>query len=290
MSDQSVATSGQGQPQETPRAYFTVGAVKFSLMSLTTAGLYELYWFYRNWQIIGPRCRNRISPFWRAFFAPFWTFSMGSRFKQEARDRNIRLTLPVTVLGVSYLLVNMTWRLPGAYWCISLLTFLPILPFEFAARRLNGGGLLAAPTFRRFSGWNIAWLPIGFLLLGLAAFGQVSRSPTGKLMVTAWVVNRETPKMIDSVTRFDGVESGPGLSFQYDFSLLNESASDTDATIVHARFQGEVRRKLVSVVCNSQDTKVFRDLGAVVRYHFVDKRGMPLDTVVIPTLECQPAL
>lgn len=287
MGDQFVSTPEQGQPQEKRHAYFTVGAVKLSLMSLTTGGLYELYWFYRNWQVIKPRYQAKISPFWRAFFAPLWAFSMGSRFKEEAKTRNIPLRFPVTALGVSYLLLNMTWRLPGAYWCISLFTFLPILPFEFAARRLDGGGPLAAPTFGRFSGWNIAWLAIGSLLLGLMAVGQAASTPSGKLMVTAWVVNRETPKMIDSVTRFDGVESRPGLTFQYDFSILNESASDTDPAILHARFQGELRRKLMEIVCGSQDTKVFRDLGAIVRYRYVDKRGMPLGTVEIPTQECQ---
>lgn len=98
MGDQFVSTPEQGQPQETRHAYFTVGAVKLSLMSLTTGGLCQLYWFYRNWQIITPRYQTKLSPFWRAFFAPLWAFSMGSRFKEEAETRNIPLRFPVTAL------------------------------------------------------------------------------------------------------------------------------------------------------------------------------------------------
>lgn len=155
------------------QAYFTVGIVKFSLMSLTTFGIYGPYWFYRNWRVIRDRDASQlpISPFWRAFFAPVWTFSMGSRLKEEAKDRNISLTLPVIALGVIYLVLNVLWRLPDPYSLVSLLAFVPLLPFEFAARRLNGGGQLADPTFGRFSGWNIAWLVIGSVLLVLGIVG-----------------------------------------------------------------------------------------------------------------------
>ena len=158
-------------PRELGQAYFTVGAVKFSLMSLTTVGIYGLYWFYRNWRIIRDRDQSQISPFWRAFFAPIWTFSMGSRFTEEAKGQNFSLGLPVIALGVIYLLLNALWRLPDPYGLVTLLTFIPLLPFDFAARRLNGGGQLAEPAFARFSGWNIAWLIIGSLLLMLGIIG-----------------------------------------------------------------------------------------------------------------------
>jgi len=286
MDKQSTTAAGQEKPQHTRQSYFTVGAVKLSLMSITTGGIYELYWFYRNWLIIRDCGHDAISPFWRAFFAPLWTFSMGSRLKQEGFERNVPLTLPAPALGVIYLLLNMAWRLPGAFWFVSLLTFVPILPFEFAARRLNGGGLLSVPTFGRFSGWNIAWLAIGSILLGLVVVGQLASIPSGLLAETAWIVNRETPRMIDSVTRFDGVEAGPGLTFQYNYSILNASASEIDHGILNARFQGEVRRELLGVVCTSEDTKVFRKLGVVVRYHYMDKNGVPLGTVEIPAREC----
>jgi hypothetical protein len=172
----SHATSASAKPavagpNEMRQAYFTVGATKFSLMSLTTFGIYALYWFYRNWRIIRDRDQSQISPFWRAFFAPFWTFSMGSRFTEEAKGQNISLGLPVIALGVIYLLLNALWRLPDPYGLVTLLAFIPLLPFDFAARRLNGGGQLAEPDFARFSGWNIAWLIVGSLLLVLGIIG-----------------------------------------------------------------------------------------------------------------------
>jgi hypothetical protein len=140
-------------------------------MSLTTFGIYELYWFYRNWRVVRDHERLTISPFWRAFFAPFWTFSLGKHFEAEAKARGIVLTLPVVALGVSYLVLTALWRLPDPFWLLSTLSFIPMLPFEFAARRLNGNGDLAIPTFGRYSGWNIAWLIVGSILLILSVIG-----------------------------------------------------------------------------------------------------------------------
>jgi hypothetical protein len=171
LGNQTTAVPDRPAQKEMQQAYFTVGAVKFSLMSLTTFGVYELYWFYRNWRIIRDRDQSQISPFWRAFFAPLWTFSMGSHFTEEAKDKNLSLTLPVVALGVTYLLMSALWRLPDPYWLVSFLTFIPLLPFDFAARRLNGEGQLADPTFGRFSSWNIAWLIVGSILLVLGIVG-----------------------------------------------------------------------------------------------------------------------
>jgi hypothetical protein len=156
----------------TSNGYFTVGAVKFALMSATTFGFYQLYWFYRNWRIIRDHEQSEISPFWRAFFAPVWTFSMGKHFTEQAKRRNLLLTLPVSALGVAYMLMNVIWRLPDPYALGAFLSFMPLLPFDRAARRLNGNGELAAPTHGRYSGWNIAWLIFGSLLFVLAVIAS----------------------------------------------------------------------------------------------------------------------
>lgn len=160
--------------REAPReAYFTVGAVKFSLMSLTTFQFYVLYWFYRNWLVIREREHSSISPFWRAFFTSFWIFSMGTRFVKQAKAQNLSITLPVGELGILYLVWGSLWQLPGPYWwLVSLLSFIAILPFEYAARRLNGSGRLAEPTYGRYSGWTIAWIIIGSLFLLLSTIGM----------------------------------------------------------------------------------------------------------------------
>ena len=153
-------------------AYFSVGTVKLSLMAFTTFGVYVLYWFYRNWKVIRQRNHLPISPFWRAFFAPLWSFSLGKRFEADAKERNISIGLPVATFGILYLVLSALGRLPEPYSLISLFSFIPIVPFDRAARRLNGNGILAEPTHGRYSAWNIAWLVLGAVLVILAVIGS----------------------------------------------------------------------------------------------------------------------
>ena len=119
--------------------------------------------------MIRDRVGSQIWPFWRAFFGALWTFSLGRRFLQDAKERSIAIELPTTKLGVVYIFVGTLYRLPGPYWLISLLAFIAIVPFEIAARRLNGGGELSEPTSGAYSGWVVAWLVVGtiFLILGI---------------------------------------------------------------------------------------------------------------------------
>lgn len=151
--------------------YFSVGALKLVLMSVVTFGLYELYWIYRIWRTIRDNGQPSISPFWRAFFAPLWLFSMGSHMKKHADSLGITLALPVVVLGIAFFVLQALWRLPDPYWMFSMLTFVPLLPFDFAARRLNGKGALAPPTHGSFSGWNFLGLVVGGLLVVLVLIG-----------------------------------------------------------------------------------------------------------------------
>jgi hypothetical protein len=161
--------SAIAEPAADRAAYFTVGPVKFVLMSIATLDLYTIYWFYRNWKVVRERADPSISPFWRAVFTPLWTFSLGRRFREEAQAKNVGIMLPVNALGVAYLIANAFSGMPDPYWAISMVSFLAVLPFDRAARRLNGDGSLSAPSHGRFSGREILILlaGLGFVLLML---------------------------------------------------------------------------------------------------------------------------
>jgi len=58
--------------------FYCVSTMKFSILSLATFGLYELFWFYKNWAIVRARSDRDISPFGRALFSPFFCYSFAS--------------------------------------------------------------------------------------------------------------------------------------------------------------------------------------------------------------------
>jgi len=49
-----------------------VSKTKLAVMSICTLGMYDLYWFYKNWGLVKDRNNLEIKPFWRAFFAFFY--------------------------------------------------------------------------------------------------------------------------------------------------------------------------------------------------------------------------
>ncbi len=67
--------------------YFTISPAKFILMSVLSFSLYELYWFYKNWEIHKQATMENTSPFWRAFFAPLYAWSFFNKIKIPGDSR-----------------------------------------------------------------------------------------------------------------------------------------------------------------------------------------------------------
>ncbi len=55
--------------EEAKPLFFPVSITKLIILSICTIGIYEVYWFYKNWEIIKQREYSKISPFWRAIFS-----------------------------------------------------------------------------------------------------------------------------------------------------------------------------------------------------------------------------
>ena len=69
-SSDSPFTVVPSDPESAP--FFAVSVPKLILLSTCTSGLYELFWFYKNWRLVREREDSDILPFWRAFFGFFF--------------------------------------------------------------------------------------------------------------------------------------------------------------------------------------------------------------------------
>ncbi|HEX6747783.1 MAG TPA: DUF4234 domain-containing protein [Longimicrobium sp.] len=144
---------------------------KLVLLSIFTLGLYELYWFYRNWKRVRARTGEDISPFWRAFFAPLWAYSMFEEVDRQALAQQMEVGWSSIALGAAYFLLSAAWRLPDPWSLITFVGFLPLLPVQasinaMAARR----GVRADDSF---DGRHYAAFAVGSLLLLLAVAGTL---------------------------------------------------------------------------------------------------------------------
>jgi hypothetical protein len=111
--------------------YHHISPLKFVALSVLTFGLYELYWCYKCWKYIRTEEDSRISPFWRAFFAPLWIYPLSKRIYAGEKK------LLGVLLAVAYFLMSALWKLSDPYWLLSSLTFVSLLPLVFVVDSLN---------------------------------------------------------------------------------------------------------------------------------------------------------
>jgi hypothetical protein len=153
--------------------FFAVSTHKFVVMCVVTLGLYQYYWFYKQWRHLARGSVVPISPFWRTFFAPFWGFSLFAHIEARAQRDHIATRWNDLVLGIAYLLLPMTWRLPDPWSLITLLAFVPLIPAQYTIDRINARHASAPLPNRGYSGPNVVGIIVGSGVVLLALAGAL---------------------------------------------------------------------------------------------------------------------
>jgi hypothetical protein len=151
--------------------FFPVATHKFVVLSLCTLNFYTLYWCYNNWWRIRQRSGEHLSPFWRAFFAPIWVFSLFGRISSDARTRGIAVGWNTVLLGVAYLVVAAFGAASEGWWLVSLASFVPFLPVVSTTHGVNATEVAAEKRNDSYSGGNVAAILLGGLILVLVLVG-----------------------------------------------------------------------------------------------------------------------
>ncbi|HEY8102419.1 MAG TPA: hypothetical protein VIF82_16895 [Burkholderiaceae bacterium] len=148
--------------------FFPVSVVKLLIMSLCTLGMYEYYWFYKNWKAYRSHSIEDISPFWRAMFPLFFCYSLFDRVRKYNPDSSAA-NLLAGPLATAWIISSLLWKLPNAYWLVTFMSILALLPVQASINVVNQ---IAAPAHEpnsRFTVWN--WIAVGlggpFLLLAV---------------------------------------------------------------------------------------------------------------------------
>jgi hypothetical protein len=161
-----------GLSSENRAPFFSVSLAKFTAMSVCTFGVYEIYWFYKNWRLVRERENLKILPFWRAFFAFFFCYQCFSRIRAQAATIGIDHSVPAGPLAAAWIITSLLYKLPDPFWLVSLLAFLFILPIQALANRINETMAPGHDQNRRLTGWNIAAVAGGGIFFVLAIIGS----------------------------------------------------------------------------------------------------------------------
>lgn len=154
-----------------PPLYFPVSPLKLLVLSTCTLGIYELYWFYKNWRLLQERERSDIMPVGRAIFAHFFCYSLFKRVELTAEVQRVQKTIAAGPLAAGWIILTLLARLPDPYWLVSFGAVFFLLPVQSAVNEIN---LVVSPQHnpnRNFTGWNIVAVVIGGLFLILVVAG-----------------------------------------------------------------------------------------------------------------------
>lgn len=164
----TVADIPVEQSPEPP--FFAVSVFKFAVMSLCTLGLYQIYWFYRNWRSIKGRDGSNISPPLRSIFSIFYCYPCFDRIRREMSEEDMP-KIAAGPLASGWIIAQLVSQLPGPLWLISLPAFVFFIPVQRAANQVNARVLPSHDPNESFTGANWAWILVGGSLLLLAVVG-----------------------------------------------------------------------------------------------------------------------
>ena len=167
-----AALADAAAPEVQP-VFFPVSLPKLALMSLATLGFYEIYWFYKNWKCMQENFGHKINAPIRALFFPLVSYPLFRQIRDHAAGARLESRLQAGLLAFAVFIIAVLYRLPDPWWLVSLLGFLPLLPVQSAVNDINAKLAPGADGNGRFSGWNIAGIAAGGIVLALAIIGML---------------------------------------------------------------------------------------------------------------------
>jgi hypothetical protein len=154
--------------------YFPVSLIKFAVLSFCSFGLYELYWFYKNWQLVKEREHSDIMPFWRTLFCGLFCYSLLRRIGQSAKEANLP-SIPAGRLAVGWIIVKLLYRLPNPYWLVWFFAFPFLMPIQQTVNKMNAKHAPNHDPNSRFRAWNVIAVVVGGVFIVLVIIGSFLR-------------------------------------------------------------------------------------------------------------------
>ena len=150
--------------------YFPVARQKLIVMSVTTLSMYQIYWFYKNWQQMALRTGGGGSPFWRAIAAPITARGLFEHVRTDAQSRFIAVTWSATGLAVIYFGLTLLCFLDYPWWTLALGSVFALLPVHATMERVNGKVAPNGPKNDSYSTMDVLAIVVGLALTAVGIY------------------------------------------------------------------------------------------------------------------------
>ena len=151
--------------------FFAVSLFKLAIMSIFTAGIYEIYWFYRNWRIIKVRENSNIAPGVRSIFSIFFCYQCFSRIHKYGARIGVPSIVPPTIWTAGWVFITLSAHFLKPSLLYYLLSFVFLLPVQAHVNRINAAEQPRHAENSKFSRSNWTVIVIGAILWALIIIG-----------------------------------------------------------------------------------------------------------------------
>jgi hypothetical protein len=157
-------------PPQAEQPYFPVSRLKLVVMSLTTLSMYQIYWFYKNYQLMNKRTGGGVSPFWRSIAAPITAHGLFAHVRTDAQSRFIPVSWSSAGLAVIYLGLTLICFFDYPWWTLALASAFALLPVHATMEAVNRKVAPNGPRNDGFTAANAVWIVIGIALTVLGLY------------------------------------------------------------------------------------------------------------------------
>ena len=162
-SDPSAPAPAAAAPSAASAPFFAVSLPKLAIMSIFSFGLYQVYWFYRNCQLIEKREGRDFALMARALFSVFFCYRLFARVATAGAAADAG-HLRAGMLAAIYVVTSVFWLASDWGLIIANLGVLPLLAVQRVANRVNANQAPGHDPNRRYSVWNVAIMVLGLLV------------------------------------------------------------------------------------------------------------------------------
>ncbi len=152
--------------------YFAISPKRLALFSILTSGIYQVYWFYKNWEAIKKAERQNISPLLRSLFAVFFCHGLFKRVLGSSKSHGYKELYSPGWHAAAYIVLLLFGNIlsidestnASIVWLVAVsVSFIPLLSVQRAIN-FNNEKLKEGSSFKQgFSGGEVALIVIGVI-------------------------------------------------------------------------------------------------------------------------------
>lgn len=106
--------------QAVSNEFYVVSRSKFLILSITTFGMYEIYWFYKNWSLYRLASGIRMLPVMRAIFSIFFVNSLFRRINDRVEESGYIYQWSPGLMAVIFIVLSIMSGVVGMISAISV--------------------------------------------------------------------------------------------------------------------------------------------------------------------------